>query len=88
MPRAPEVDAEHTDLVPRGGRGIGIGVAVGAITALVLSLLLLNKPFVRRLTVASRGTTTAIVAPPPPAAPPPVIAPLEPASAPNDPPHP
>ncbi len=60
MPRAPEVDAEHTDLVPRGGRGIGIGIAVGAITALALSLLLLNKPFVRRLTVATRTTPAAV----------------------------
>ena len=61
IPRTPEVDAEHTDLVPRGGRGIGIGIAVGAIIALVVSLLLLNKPFVRRLTVASRSTPRQVV---------------------------
>jgi hypothetical protein len=81
IPRAPEGDAEHTDLVPRSNRGIGIGIAVGAITALVASLLLYNKPFVRRLTVASRSTPAHILMPPAPAAPPPVIAPLEPAAA-------
>jgi uncharacterized protein (TIGR02266 family) len=89
--RSHEVDAEETNLVPRGGRGVGIGVAVGAIAALVVSLLLLNKPFVRRLTVASRSTPAQLVAPPPPAAPAPVIAPLEPAAAPlapSDPAHP
>jgi len=91
VPRAPDFDVEHTDLVPRGSRSVGVGVAVGAITALVLSLLLLNKPFVRRLTVASRSTPAQVIAPPPLAAPPPVIAPLEPAAAataPLDPAHP
>jgi hypothetical protein len=82
IPRTPEIDAEHTDLVPRGGRGIGIGIAVGGIIALVVSLLLVNKPFVRRLTLASRSTPAKVFAPPPPAAPAPVIAPLEPAPAP------
>lgn len=90
VPRAPEVDGEHTDLVPRGGRGVGIGIAVGAITALALSLLLLNKPFIRRPQVASRTTTAAVVTPPPAVAitPPPaaavapLIAPLEPPIAP------
>ena len=82
IPRTPEVDAEHTDLVPRGGRGVGIGIAVGAIIALVASLLLINKPFVRRLTVASRSTPARVFAPPPLAAPAPMIAPLEPAAAP------
>ncbi len=80
IPRSPEVDAEHTDLVPRAGRGVGIGVAVGAIAALVLSLLLLNKPFMRRVSVASRTITPTAMIAPPPAVPAPVIAPLEPAS--------
>jgi len=93
LPRTPEIDAEETDLVPRGGRGIGIGVAVGAITALVLSLLLLNKPFMRRLPILARNTPAkvVVVAPPPAAAPAPVIAPLEPEAAPLaplDPAHP
>ena len=86
IPRTPEVDAEHTDLLPRGGRGIGIGIGIGAVIALVASLLLINKPFVRRLTVASGSTPAKVFAPPPLAAPAPVaapmIAPLEPAAAP------
>ena len=90
LPRTPDVEAEHTDHVPRGGRSVGIGIAVGAITALALSLLLLNKPFIRRPQVASRTTTAAVVtappaaalAPPPAAVIAPVIAPLEPPIAP------
>ena len=89
LPRTPDVEAEHTDHVPRGGRGVGIGIAIGAITALALSLLLLNKPFLRRPQVALRTTTAAVVTPPPvemltppPAAVAPVIAPLEPPIAP------
>jgi hypothetical protein len=88
IPRTPEVDPEHTDLLPRNGRGIGIGVAVGAITALVLSLILLNKPFMRRAPIAARSTPAAVVVPQPASAP--VIAPLEPAAptAPLEPAHP
>ncbi len=92
-PRAPEVEPEHTDLVPRSNRGVGISIAVGAITALVLSLLLLNKPFMHRWPLVARSTPAKVVAQPPsaitppPAATAPVIAPLEPA-APLDPAHP
>jgi uncharacterized protein (TIGR02266 family) len=82
VPRTPDADVEHTDHVPRGGRGVGIGIAVGAITALALSLLLLNKPFIRRPQIASRTTTAAVVTPSPAAAVAPVIAPLEPPIAP------
>ncbi len=90
VPRTPEAEVEHTDHVPRGGRSVGIGIAVGAITALALSLLLLNKPFIRRPQVASRTTTAAVVTPTPAAvvtptpagAVAPVIAPLEPPIAP------
>ncbi len=82
VPRTSDADAEHTDHVPRGGRSVGIGIAVGAITALALSLLLLNKPFTRRPPVASRTTPAALVAPPPAAVVAPVIAPLEPPIAP------
>ncbi len=77
IPRSADVDLEQTDLVPRSGRSLGISVAVGAITALVLSLLLLNKPFMRHLPLLARSTPAMVAAPPPPA-PAPVIAPLEP----------
>jgi uncharacterized protein (TIGR02266 family) len=67
---SPPSDAdEQTDLVPRGRRSIGIGVAIGVIAALAACLVLLNKPAATRLLASPTAITAPVATAAPAAAP-------------------
>jgi uncharacterized protein (TIGR02266 family) len=46
---APDAEPEHTDLVPRTRRNIGVGIAVGALAAMAACFVLLRTPVAKPL---------------------------------------
>jgi uncharacterized protein (TIGR02266 family) len=62
---APEGDPELTDLLPRTRRNIGIGIAVGAIAALVACFVLLRTPAARPLSAPAPIASPVAAAPMP-----------------------